>query len=412
MGISDRLKKFENTPDIVEETPFSEFITEALTRKISSIPVWYDYDYSKQFELILNFLDNKLNTEFEDLHLSESEKKEIAEEFLKNNKGFGVLDKLLSDNTVEAAAVYPSGAVYVRKDGSFIKTELILSRGQVCDILARFNSENPLAKSVEDNLMVTVIRPPVADNMIIIKKIKDVTENLSDLTADGVITGEIEIYLQNLINSGKNIIVTSEDSEIAGEFTRVLVNSIDYSSRAVVIEDNLPLNRGFDNIAAFSASSLSEKEFMHLLSPVKALKPDYTIVSLADFQKFSAYYTGIDETSKGLITVIQAKGISEAASKLTEIYQRTHKSTEKQAKLHFSSIYDCIIQIIRTEDKNYCLQSVMEITSTKSSSLVMNEVVKYLDGAYVQDLPEVSLPEDDAVIESATSKTFRSRLKK
>ena len=171
MGISDRLKKFENTPDIVEETPFSEFITEALTRKISSIPVWYDYDYSKQFELILNFLDNKLNTEFEDLHLSESEKKEIAEEFLKNNKGFGVLDKLLSDNTVEAAAVYPSGAVYVRKDGSFIKTELILSRGQVRDILARFNSENPLAKSVEDNLVVTVIRPPVADNMIIIKKI-------------------------------------------------------------------------------------------------------------------------------------------------------------------------------------------------------------------------------------------------
>ena len=42
VGISDRLKRFEHKPDIVEETSFNDFVSEALSRKIASIPVWYE----------------------------------------------------------------------------------------------------------------------------------------------------------------------------------------------------------------------------------------------------------------------------------------------------------------------------------------------------------------------------------
>lgn len=413
MGISDRLKNTYNLPSIVEEMPFNDFITEALTKKISSIPVWYDYDYSKQFELILNFLDNKLNTEFEDLHLSEIEKKEIAEDFLKNNRGFGILDKLLSDDDIDALLVNSYGAVLILKNGKYVKSDIVLSSAQSCEIISRFKPEKPISVICQDDLQITIILPPVSNNTIIIKKIKTVTENLSDLTLQGEITSEIEGYLRNLLISRKNILITGEDADLLSDFAQVMINSVDYSSRVVLVEDNMPIRTTFDNVSVFSVSSLEQREFVSLLNTLAGLRPDNLVTSLYDSQKFSFYYLNSDELVSGLITIVPAKGINEVISKLTEISLKSSKCTEKQAKMKLSSIYDNIIHVIRSDDKNYCLSSVMEVSSKKTSALVTDEVIKYLDGVYVQDLEESAAFDDGEASENKLySDTFLSRLKK
>ena len=413
MGISDRLKNIKSSPNIVEEMPFSDFITEALTKKISSIPVWYDYDYSKQFELILNFLDNKLNTEFEDLHLSESEKKEIAEEFLKNNRGFGILDKLLADEDIDAVIVNSSGSVLILQNGKYVKSDLVLSSLQSKEIISRFKPENPVSVICQDDLQITLISPPVSNNMIILKKIKAVTENLSDLTAQGDITFEIEDYFKNLLKSHKNILITGEDIDLLGEFAQVIINSVDYSSRVALIEDNMPIRTAFDNVSVFSVASLDQKEFVSLLNTVRNLKPDNLVTSFYDLQKLAFYYLNTDELAEGLVTIVSAKGINEVISKLTEISLKASKCTEKQAKLKLSSIYDNIVHITKCDDKNYCISSVMEVSSKKTSSLVTDEVIRYLDGVYVLDLGEAAVFDDDEASENELhSDTFLARLKR
>lgn len=413
MGISDRLKNIKSSPNIVEEMPFSDFITEALTKKISSIPVWYDYDYSKQFELILNFLDNKLNTEFEDLHLSESEKKEIAEEFLKNNRGFGILDKLLADEDIDAVIVNSSGSVLILQNGKYVKSDLVLSSLQSKEIISRFKPENPVSVICQDDLQITLISPPVSNNMIILKKIKAVTENLSDLTAQGDITFEIEDYFKNLLKSHKNILITGEDIDLLGEFAQIIINSVDYSSRVALIEDNMPIRTAFDNVSVFSVASLEQKEFVSLLNTVRNLKPDNLVTSFYDLQKLAFYYLNTDELAEGLVTIVPAKGINEVISKLTEISLKASKCTEKQAKLKLSSIYDNIVHITKCDDKNYCISSVMEVSSKKTSSLVTDEVIRYLDGVYVLDLGEAAVFDDDEASENELhSDTFLARLKR
>ena len=171
MALKDRLKNvnISATPKIVEETSFTEFIADALSQKVAAIPVWYDYDYSKQFELILNFLDNKLNSEFEDLSLSESEKKAIAEAFLKNNKGFGILDRILANDKVLSVTVNPLGSVYIETLNGYEKTDIVLTNKQFSDISKRFSQSSAVVKTRQDNLLVTIIKPPVADNVLIIK---------------------------------------------------------------------------------------------------------------------------------------------------------------------------------------------------------------------------------------------------
>lgn len=412
MGISDRLKRFEHKPDIVEETSFSDFITEALSRKIASIPVWYEYDYSKQFELILNFLDNKLNSEFEDLSLTDAEKREIAEEFLKNNKGFGILDKLLSDKDVDAVMVNSLGSVFVNKGGKYVKTDLVMSSAQFTEVESRFKGGGALTRVCQDNLVITFLKAPVADNMIFIKKIREVFDNLSDIVDDGIITEEVKIYLSGLLNDKKNIIITSSEKDILNEFAQVLINSVKDSDRVAVIEDYMPFRALVDNVSVFSVSSLKELEWKYILESVKELKYDYTVTALSDYEKFSSSYINAEESSQGLITLVPAKNITEVSLKLNDVVQRSLKCTEKQAKLKLSSLYDVIIQLDKLENNKYCLSSVMEISSTKSSSLVMDEVVKYLDGLYVLDLPESFCDGEEVRNDGKSSKTFRSRLKK
>ena len=412
MGISDRLKRFEHKPDIVEETSFSDFITEALSRKIASIPVWYEYDYSKQFELILNFLDNKLNSEFEDLSLTDAEKREIAEEFLKNNKGFGILDKLLSDKDVDAVMVNSLGSVFVNKGGKYVKTDLVMSSAQFTEVESRFKGGGALTRVCQDNLVITFLKAPVADNMIFIKKIREVFDNLSDIVDDGIITEEVKIYLSGLLNDKKNIIITSSENDILNEFAQVLINSVKDSDRVAVIEDYMPFRALADNVSVFSVSSLKELEWKYILESVKELKYDYTVTALSDYEKFSSSYINAEEFSQGLITLVPAKNITEVSLKLNDVVQKSLKCTEKQAKLKLSSLYDVIIQLDKLENNKYCLSSVMEISSTKSSSLVMDEVVKYLDGLYVLDLPESFCDGEEVRNDGKSSKTFRSRLKK
>ena len=407
MALKDRLKNvnISATPKIVEETSFTEFIADALSQKVAAIPVWYDYDYSKQFELILNFLDNKLNSEFEDLSLA------IAEAFLKNNKGFGILDRILANDKVLSVTVNPLGSVYIETLNGYEKTDIVLTNKQFSDISKRFSQSSAVVKTRQDNLLVTIIKPPVADNVLIIKKINDVLDDLSDLTECGILTSELEAFIRYLINSKKNIILSGKDSDCINYFIQVLLNSISPLNRVSVIEDNYLYNTNLDNISVFSADTLNNCEYESLLKTIFSISPDYIIAQIEDYNKFLSYYMHTDNLNNGLITQLRALSISDASNKLVNMATIAMKSTEKLAKLKLSQSYDYIIYVDRQHDNSYILSSIMEVTSSKTSSLVLNEVVKFVEGMYVLDLPEdiqnINLLNN---LENDCS-SFRSRLK-
>lgn len=414
MALSDRLKKFEfiETPKIVEEIPFNDFIMDALSQKVASIPVWFDYSYAKQFELIINFLDNKLNTEFEDLTLTETEKKAIAEEFLKSNSGFGKLDRLLAKDDVTSVTVNGFGIVYMQTFDGYKKTDLVLTQKQFADITARFKNDSSIVRMRQDKLFITLIKPPIADNMLIIRKIKDIYDDLCDLTQRLIIVPGLEAFLKNTLKEKKNIIVTGNVPLQIDEFMQVLINSIDETQRVAVIEDSGMYKSQLDNVSAFSVASVEDFDYEYLLSSIFMLMPDYIVSRLSDYKKLSSYYLQVDNTKNGLITEVKAQNIPDAVSKLTGIASLALKCTDKQAKLKLSSTYDYIIHIDKLPDVDYRLISVMELTSTKSSSLVMNEIVKFIDGVYVLDLPEAAYDDSKTYEQPKKSlKSFRSRLK-
>jgi len=403
MTLSTRLKYLENTSeetvDIVEQVQFSDFLMEALSKKVASIPVWNEYEYAKQFELVLNFLDNKLEREFADIEMTESDKKALAEEFLKTNNGFGLLDRFLARPDINAVMVNSYGSIYVQAFEEFKKTSSVLSANQFSEITARFASDSSVVRVRQNNLFITVLKPPVSDNMIIIKKIKDVSEDLNDLPAIGQITTGMAAFFKHLLEQRKNIIVSGNTQAGICEFIQILQNSLDDSTRTVIIEDSSFYRPAMDNVSSFSVASLDELDYEFLIDSVSALCADYVVADISDNKKFNSYYSSISNTDKGLITGIRAKTIQDVGARFINSGMISSKCTEKQAKLKFSSVYDYAVHIEKVKGIGFRVDSVMEITSTKTNPLVMNEIVKFVDGVFVLDLPpEFSQQEVEAQI--------------
>lgn len=405
MGLSDRLRdnNISNTPKIVEEVAFSEFITDALYQKISTIPVWYDYDYSKQFELILNFLDSKLNNEFEDLKLTDSEKKSIAESFLKSDNGFGILDSLVAADDVVAVNVNSYGSVYVERKSGIEKTDVILSKKQFDDIALRLKCTSSVNRLRKGNFLITLLKPPVANNVLSIRKINDEYRTLNDFVSSGVLTLDLINFIKFLLSSKKNIIVAGKNPNLLGDFLQILINSIDESNRIVLLEDSGLYRTNLDNVSVFSTLAIKDFEYEYLLKLIAELNPDYTLSQLEDYDKLLRYYQTLDTNHKGLITQMKAVSASDLSNKLVNLGLSALKSTEKQAKLKASSIYDYIIFLEEDIEKTFVISSILEVSSTKTSALVLNEVVKFVEGLYVLDLPESF---QDDYIEACADQTY------
>ncbi len=414
MAFSDRLRQVEGfeVPKIVEELPFTEYITDELSKKISAIPVWNDYPYEKQFELILNFLDSKLNSQFEDLVLSEPEKKAIAEEFLRTNNGFGILDKLLAEESVSAVFVNSLGAVQACVNGEFRRTELVLSQKQYSEISARFESNSAVVREKVNNLFVTLIKPPVSDNVLIIRKISDVSEDLADISSKGLISQDLARFFKYLLNSKKNIIVSGNSAGFVNDFLLVLLNSISDESRAALVEDCGVFAGLMENVTDFSVETLEDFDYEYLLSSVDDLAFDYQFSRLGDYQKFLSYYMRTDLTKQGIITGIDAHSINDAVAKFVNAGAMMLKVTDKQAKAKLASTYDYVVHVEKYKNEGYRVMSVMELVPSKTSALVMNEVATFLDGHYVLDLSEElhSEMERTPFLKEPRKVSFRSRL--
>ena len=223
-------------------------------------------------------------------------------------------------------------------------------------------------------------------------------------------------FFKQLLNKKKNIIISGNTQAGICEFIQILQNSLDDIDRVAIIEDSGFYRPAMDNVSSFSVASLDELDYEFLLDSVESLATDYVIADISDNRKFSSYYSQLSNTNSGLITGVKAQNIQDAVAKFLNSAMISLKCTEKQAKLKLSAIYDYIIHIENVKGIGFRVDSVMEITSSKAVPLIMNEIVKFVDGVFVLDLPsdfvQEPVAQDSQVgLPLKPSKSFRSRLK-
>jgi pilus assembly protein CpaF len=186
LSLKDRLnikneKKdiYSNQSNILNSMPLSEEFADLkdkihnlLIEKVSSTPKWSTYSDDKQKELIAEFVEEQIYTNFSAIPLNKLEKERLIKEVIQETKGFGPLDTLLEDPGVSDILVNGPKNVYVEKNGKLYRTNIEFKDNEhlrsiieriVSKVGRRIDEKSPMVDArLPDGSRVNAIIPPLS----------------------------------------------------------------------------------------------------------------------------------------------------------------------------------------------------------------------------------------------------------
>ena len=235
MSLKDRLNRSsekhlnnENSYDILFQTgevsteyvQLKERIHSLLIEKVNSTPTWINFTDEEQKELIKEFIDNQLETNFKTVPLNRVEKERLIREIVQETKGYGPLDPLLKDPNISDILVNGAKSIYVEKNGKLVKTPVTFKDNNhlkniieriVSKVGRRIDEKSPMVDArLPDGSRVNAIIPPLAIDgpSLSIRKFKGDAGSLKSLLKWGSITVEMAEFLATIVKSRANIVIS------------------------------------------------------------------------------------------------------------------------------------------------------------------------------------------------------------
>ena len=385
MAISDRLKKFNiDDIEITEEEDISpelfglcEELTKELSKKIASIPIWFDYSKQEQQDLIAAFLNTQLSEQFNEIKLTTKEKERISNRFYESIYGFGSLDFLIAQKDITKIFVNSPLDIYVERKGEIEKTNVMIDGKQFSSLINWLLSLSKKDSSIVTfrfrNLLITVIREPVCKTKIILKKICDTLFNFEFFEYKNIFNQDISDFLRYLLDNQKRILVSAPAQCGKTSFINALINELENDIRITLFEEGGLINTNKLHLNRYDAGSLSDREQNHLITAALYYKPQYVFSDINNIG-FNIEISDILNKDVGFVSTVRANSPVEALSFYTSVLVSRLKCTEKLAKTQFVKDFDYIIQLGKNEDL-FILKSIYEVGTNKNGTAVLTEVL-------------------------------------
>lgn len=392
MSVSERLKKFdiyineeqETQPDTPELAALCSELNKALSKKIAAIPIWFNYTQEEQKELILNFLNTKLNEQFSEIKLTASEKERISREFFESIYGFGSLDFLIAQKEISKIFVNSPTDIYTEVLGCIEKADVTIDRRQFESLINNLTELSGKNSSVItfrfNNLLVTILKEPVCSEKLILKKVADTNFDFSFFERRDILTEDISKFLRTLLNSKKRILISSPVQCGKTAFLNSFINEIPNPARIMLFEEGALINTKNNSITRFDVEGLSEKERRDLITAALYYKPEFIFSDINNIG-FNIEITDLAVENFGFVSTVRANSITEAVSFYTSVLVSRLKCTEKLAKIQLAKDIDYIIQL-QKNDEYFNISSIVEVNANKAGTPVLNEVLTFKSGEY------------------------------
>lgn len=338
--------------------------------------------------------DEELNDEIEkivdeqtrDRYFPIQEKVQIARQVYSSIRGFGVLDSIISDDTITEVMINGPEDIFIEKDGKLTKLDAKFeSQKRLEDVIQRIvgqagrevNQANPICDTrLPDGSRVNVVLPPVAlcGPTMTIRKFSKTPMTIDKLIQYGSITEEIAQKLEILVRAKYNIFISGGTGSGKTTFLNALSNYIPKDERVITIEDSAELQiTGIKNLVSMetrnsNASGVGEISIKDLIKTSLRMRPERIIVGevrgAEALDMLQAMNTGHD----GSLSTGHANSTQDMLSRLeTMVLQGSAGLPLPAIRQQIASAVDIIIHLSRLRDKT---RKTIEIT----------EVVGYEDG--------------------------------
>lgn len=324
--------------------------------------------------------------------LNMRERAQLIEDVQNEIVGFGPLEPLLKDPSVDDVVVNGPAAIYVERGGEL---EAVQTRfrdtAHLMNVIQRIVS--PIGRRVDestpyvdgrlpDGSRVNVIIPPVAlDGPILsIRKFKQIPLAGDDMVRNGTMTPDTLRYLSSAVRGKKNMLICGGTGSGKTTLLNVLSSYIGAKERLVTIEDAAELRLQQAHVVRLetrpaSPDGAGDVTARDLIRNVLRMRPDRIILgevrSSEAIEMLQAMGTGHD----GSMATLHANGPRDALERLEMLIGLHGFSADLQAVRRFiSGAIDIVVHLARQTDGKRKILSVCEVVGMEGATYALREV--------------------------------------
>ncbi len=315
----------------------------------------------------------------------------IVQQVYSSIRGFGLLDTILSDDSITEVMINGPDHVFIEQNGRLFKLDKRFeSQRRLEDVIQRIvglagrevNQANPICDTrLPDGSRVNVVLPPIAlcGPTITIRKFSKTPMTIDKLIEYGSLTREIAEKLAILVKAKYNIFISGGTGSGKTTFLNALSDFIPKDERLITIEDSAELQiTGVENLVSLetrnaNASGAGQITIRDLIKSSLRMRPERIIVgevrSGEALDMLQAMNTGHD----GSLSTGHANSTRDMLSRLeTMVLQGASGLPLEAIRRQIASAVDIIIHLSRLRDKSRKTMEITEVAGYENGEIVLN----------------------------------------
>lgn len=343
--------------------------------------------------------DEELEEKIEELVLQKiggqycpiEQKVSIVKQVYSSIRGFGLLDSIISDDTITEVMINGPENIFIEQNGYLYKLDKQFeSQRRLEDIIQRIvglagrevNQANPICDTrLPDGSRVNVVLPPIAlcGPTLTIRKFSKTPMTIEKLIQYDSITKEIADKLELLVRAKYNIFISGGTGSGKTTFLNALSNYIPKDERVITIEDSAELQiANIENLVRLetrnaNAAGAGQITIRDLIKSSLRMRPERIVVGEVRggeaLDMLQAMNTGHD----GSLSTGHANSTEDMLSRLeTMVLQGAAGLPLEAIRQQIASAIDIIIHLSRLRDKSRKTMEITEVVGYENGKILLN----------------------------------------
>ncbi len=331
-------------------------------------------------------------------YFSIEEKIAITQQVYSAIRGFGLLDSIISDDTITEVMINGPDNIFIEQNGRLFRLDRHFeSQRRLEDIIQRIvglagrevNQANPICDTrLPDGSRVNVVLPPIAlcGPTLTIRKFSKEPMTIEKLIKYGSITQEIADKLELLVKAKYNIFICGGTGSGKTTFLNALSNYIPKDERVITIEDSAELQiAGVENLVSLetrnaNASGAGQITIRDLIKSSLRMRPERIVVGEVRggeaLDMLQAMNTGHD----GSLSTGHANSTEDMLSRLeTMVLQGADGLPLEAIRQQIASAVDIIIHLSRLRDKSRKTMEICEVVGYQDGEIQLNPLYRFVE---------------------------------
>lgn len=373
----------------------TELRARILAKIIAELDPQIDISQHDKVRRTIEELFNRFLAEESDLVISRAERQRLLEQISSEITGFGPLDNLLKDNTIDEIMVNGPSSVYIERFGKIESVPLHFdSESHVYRIIDRIVA--PLGRRVDegqpfvdarlpDGSRVNVIIPPLALNgpTITIRKFAKTPFTPEELVKRGTFSAEFIEFIKACVKSRLNIVVSGGTGTGKTTLLNIFSGYIPNDERIITIEDAAELQLRQEHVISLESrpkniEGKGEVTRGDLVVNALRMRPDRIIVGEARSAEALDMLQAMNTGHEGSMTTVHANSPRDALHRLeTMVLMAGFDLPLKAIREQIASAIDLVVQLERLRDGTRRVVAASEVQGMEGDVIIMQEIFKF-----------------------------------